>query len=263
MTVSWPTEAGQMYVADLAGPTTRFRLDTAGPIQGSTVALPPSTLFVTSTDGYVFSVDETSGAFNWDFSSGEIIREAPVAIGQSVFAVTDNHNLYCLSAQDGSEIWTAPNVRGILGATQHRLYVSDNLGQIAALDLQSGGRLASLPTRGLDVRLANAQTDRLYLGSRDGLLVCLRPIGTELPGLHLPLPQPPEKPADEAKPAETPAADQTDQADEDPFAGGTADETTPAPPPPQDQDPFAEGGAEPPAERTRMPSRRSGCRGRR
>ncbi len=150
-TVSWPTEAGQMYVADLVGPKVRFRLDTAGPIQGSNASLPPSTLFVTSTDGYVFSVDETTGAFNWDFSSGEAIRQSPVAIGDSVFAFTDHHNLYCLSVKDGSETWTVPNVRGILGATQNRLYISDELGQIAALDLQSGGRLAALATRGLDV----------------------------------------------------------------------------------------------------------------
>ena len=198
-TLSWATDAGHMYVTDLSELKTRFRLDAAGPILGSTAALPPSTLIVASTDGYIFSVDEVTGAFNWDFSSGEAIRQAPVAVGESVFAVTDHQNLYCLAAQDGAEKWFVPHVRDILTVTQDRLLVSDRLGQIVVLDLQTGGKLASVPAAGLDVRVANAKTDRLYLGTRDGLLVCLETIGSEWPLIHLPLPQAPqETPADSA-----------------------------------------------------------------
>ncbi len=228
-TVSWPTSVGQMYVAQTVDPQVRFRLDTGGPIQGSSVALPPSTLFVASTDGYIFSVDETTGDFHWDFSSGEAIRQTPVAIGDLVFALTEHHNLHCLSAEDGTEQWFASHVRGILGASEHQLYVSGRLGEIAALDLKTGGELGSFPAAGLDVRVVNGQTDRFYLGTRDGLLICLKTIGSDWPLVHLPLPQPPTEestgtglPSD-ADPAAGSGEDPSETMDDDPFAGGVFD----------------------------------------
>jgi outer membrane protein assembly factor BamB len=238
-TVSWVTDAGQMYITELLELKTRFRLDTAGPILGSTAALPPSTLIVASTDGYVFSVDEVTGAFNWDFSSGEAIRQSPVAVGDSVFAVTDQENLYCLAAQDGSQKWLVSHITGILTATQDRLYVSDRLGQIVALDLKTGGKLASVPAAGLDVRVVNAKTDRLYVGTRDGLLVCLETIGSEWPLIHFPLPEPSQETPAEADatgqpPRKTPAdtteqgTDQTEPPEDDPFGGGFLDNEPPA-----------------------------------
>jgi outer membrane protein assembly factor BamB len=251
-TCSWPTAAGQMYVAEMADPKVRFRLDTAGPIQGSTAALPPSQLFVTSTDGYVFSVDEVSGEFRWDFSSGEAILQSPVAIGDSVFAVTDHDNLYCLSVADGAEKWLVTHVRGILGASQDCLYVSGRLGEVAVLNRQTGGRLASLPAIGLDVRLVNAQTDRLYLGTREGLLLCLKPIGSEWPSVHVPLPQPPEQTPSEATssgrpggagPASPSAEDQSDMAGEDPFGGSIFGDEAPAAG--ADDNPFDAGNGQP------------------
>jgi hypothetical protein len=250
-TCSWPTQAGRMYVAELAEPKVQFRLDTAGPIQGSTVFLPPSMLFVASTDGYVFSIDEVTGEFRWDFSSGEAIRQAPVAIGDSVFAVTDRDNLYCLSAADGAEKWFVAHVRGILGASQDHLYVSGRLGELAVLDLKTGGRLAALPAMNLDARLINAKTDRLFLGTREGLLLCLKPIGSDWPTVHVPLPQPPEQTSTEAaaptRPGEaaSTATDSSDMAEEDPFGGSIFGDEPPAAG--ADENPFDAGG-EPPAD---------------
>jgi hypothetical protein len=264
-TASWPNVLGRMFVAELAEPSVRFRLDTGGPIQGRTVALAPSSLFVASTDGYVYSIDELTGTFNWDFSSGEAIRQAPVAVGERLFAITDRHNLYCLSAQDGSQQWSVSQINDVLAIGQTRIYVSDRLGQIAVLDLQTGGRLATLPASGLDLRIVNSQTDRLYLGTADGLLVCVREVGSEWPLLHLPLPQPapegkeppkkaptaPARPGPEKPAASTasPVAEQdvfgeqpaADQADEDPFGAGSSD-AEPAAPPSKDK-PLDSGNA--------------------
>jgi hypothetical protein len=206
-------------------------------------------LFVASTDGYVFSVDEVTGEFRWDFSSGEAIRQAPVAIGDSVYAVTDHDNLYCLSVADGAENWFAAHVRGILGASQDYLYVSGRLGELAVLDRKTGGRLSALPAMGLNTRLINAQTDRLFLGTREGLLLCLKPIGSDWPIVHVPLPQPPEQtPSDGTAPtrpgeAAPTATDSSEMADEDPFGGNIFGDEPPAAG--ADENPFDFGGDEP------------------
>ena len=87
--------------------------------------------------------------------------------------------------------------------------------------------------------LVNAKTDRLYLGTRDGMLMCLETIGSEWPLIHLPLPEEPQETPDDAQAPRRPGGqlpadaagqgmDQDGPPDDDPFGGGFFDEEPPA-----------------------------------
>lgn len=94
-------------------------------------------------------------------------------------------------------------------------------------DLSTGGRVGELSTEQLDIRMVNYRTDRIFLGSSNGIIQCLREVDAEWPtirsgGLE-------EKSDDAKKPAK----------EEEPAA---ADE----PAPPAD-DPFGAFGTEPAA----------------
>ncbi|MEO8497723.1 MAG: PQQ-binding-like beta-propeller repeat protein, partial [Planctomycetota bacterium] len=172
--VAWPTDKGELYVAEANLTGIRYRLETSQSIVARPTALPPKRIVVVSTDGYVYCIHEDSGGLVWRFSTGEPIVKPAVAIDDALFVVTEDENLFRLSADTGQEQWWAPRISEVISASKSRLYCQGDTGQLIIFDMKSGGRLGSLPTELLDIRMVNYQTDRILLGSSTGLIQCMR-----------------------------------------------------------------------------------------
>lgn len=162
------------------------------------------TIFVASDDARVFALDITRGVRKWSFTAGAPIRLAPRVIGNQVFVAPSRRGVYCLRANTGFQQWHQAAATDVLAATPDLVYASDNLDNVLLMDREDGAILGTLPLRGLPNRVHNERTDRLYLASDDGLIVCIREKDRELPLWHMfPERQPlrPEFAPDEAAPA--------------------------------------------------------------
>ncbi len=237
--VAWPTDNGDLYVAEANLTGIRYRLETHQSIVARPTALPPNRLVIVSTDGYAYCIHEGSGSLLWRFSTGEPIVKPAVAIGDAVFVVTSDDNLFRLSADTGLEQWWAPRIREVISASPSRVYCLGDTGQLIIFDMATGGRLGAVSTEQLDVRMVNFLTDRIFLGSSTGVIQCLREVGAEWPTIRAGgLEERPEKeaaaaePAMDDKPTPLPSTD-------DPFGAGPfgAEPTEPAPA--TTEDPFS------------------------
>jgi outer membrane protein assembly factor BamB len=234
--VAWPTDKGDVYVANANNGGIQYRLETGRPIVARVTPLPPNRVVVVSTDGYVYCIRELGGSMQWRFSTGEPIVQPALAVDDALFVVTDDENLFRLSADSGMEQWWTPGVREVLSASKDRLYCQGNTGRLVIFDIKTGGRLGSLATEQLDIRMVNHTTDRIFLGSSTGVIQCLREVEAEWPtirsgGLEE---LPDEKKATDK--AAAPAMDDEPEAapaDDDPFGAEPADGA-----PKADDDPF-------------------------
>ena len=226
--VAWPTDKGDLYVAEANLTGIRYRLETTRPIVARPTHLPPNRIIVVSTDGYVYCIHESSGGLVWRFSAGEPIIKSAVVIDDAVFVVTDDDNLFRLSAATGLEQWWAPRIREVISASKSRLYCLGDTGRTTIFDMQTGGRLGSLSTELLDVQMVNYQTDRIFLGSSTGVIQCLREVEAEWPTIR-------SGGLEEIPEAEEAGTDSPDPAADD----------EPTPPPAAMDDPFGAFGAEP------------------
>ena len=237
--VAWPTDKGDLYVANANRTGIRYRLETSQQIVARPTPMPPNRIVVVSTDGYVYCIHEGSGSLLWRFSTGEPIVKPAVAIDDALFVVTDDDNLFRLSAETGFEQWWAPRIREVVSASKDRLYCLGDTGRLTIFDMKTGGRLGSLSTEQLDIRMVNYATDRIFLGSSTGVIQCLREVEAEWPtirsgGLE-------EKPAAEKDPAaavEPPANDEPAPAAADPFGAFGTEPAAGAPA--STADPFAD-----------------------
>lgn len=230
--VAWPTDKGDLYVAEANLTGIRYRLETKRPIVARPTALPPNRIVVVSTDGYVNCIHESSGGLIWRFSAGEPIVKPAVAIDDALFVVTDDNNLFRLSANSGIEQWWAPRVQEVISATKNRLYCLGDTGRLIILDLSTGSRIGELSTEQLDIRMVNFQTDRIFLGSSSGVIQCLREVDAEWPTIRSGgLEEKPDdekeaamkdEPAADDEPAAAPAADPFGAFGTEPAAGGAA-----------------------------------------
>ncbi|MCA9264898.1 MAG: PQQ-binding-like beta-propeller repeat protein [Planctomycetales bacterium] len=182
--LAWPTDLGYLYVANVQTGNQRFRHRIGSTISSRVVYLPPDWLVVVSTDGFVQCVHEIRGSIQWRFSTGERVVQSPLAIDDSVYVATDYGSLFRLDSQNGVEQWHIHGIREVLSATKDRVYARDATGNLVVISSESGDELARVPLAHMNLSVVNDLTDRIYIGTRNGRLLCLREIGQELPQLH-------------------------------------------------------------------------------
>jgi len=246
LNVAWPTDRGHLNVAEERRGRMRFRVETNNSILAQATKLSPGRILTVSSDGYLYCIDEMSGDILWRFSSGEPISTAPIVGGDAIYLVTDDRTLYCVSPVRGQLQWSTPGVRGFLAASEKRLYCSSTTGRLLVISAATGSRLGSLSAEALDLRVLNHQTDRIFLGSRHGVIQCLREVQQEWPHIHSGVLEEKQAKEPRKKPAGTQPAGAAGEAtppeggDEDPFGGGDS------PPAGDPDDPFGGGGDDDP-----------------
>ncbi len=183
-TVSWPSDTGLLYVVDTRLNQLRYRLKARSELVSPSTYLEPGRLLAASLEGYVFCFSETSGKLLWEYSTGEPLTQSAVGAQEQVFAVSEESNLFAINAKTGRELWTARGIKQVLSIGKDRIFCL-GIGSIVVLDRETGGMLDTIPLQGSEKFLTNRYTDRIYLASRTGRLVCLRQQGQTWPVLHV------------------------------------------------------------------------------
>ncbi|MFV0445192.1 MAG: PQQ-binding-like beta-propeller repeat protein [Planctomycetaceae bacterium] len=166
-------------------------------------------VFVASDDARVFALDILSGVRKWSFTAGEAPRQQPRVVGRHVYVIPFGRGMYALRTQTGFQQWHQREADSFLAATTNYIIASNNLGSVLILDRDSGANLGTLPYRSFSQRVHNERTDRLYMATESGLVVCIREKGRDKPVWHkyperqpIPAELAPDEPA-----ADAPAAD--------------------------------------------------------
>ena len=195
--VVWPTDRGNLNLARVERATEeslalKYRMETGAPIVARPAYLPPDpkvpgdsgTVFAASCDGFVYAIQEESGKTLWRFSTGEPILRSPAVIDQRVYVTTELGGMYCLDAKTSQNLWWAENVMQFVAASNARVYVVNRIGRLRVLSAASGAQLDAVPTENVPIKLANTDTDRIYLVSDGGLVQCLREVEQTEPIMH-------------------------------------------------------------------------------
>jgi outer membrane protein assembly factor BamB len=218
--IAWTTDQGHLNVAKGNDTAMQFRVESEKPIVSAAAYLPPNRILVASTDGYIYCIQEDRGSVVWRFSTGEPIIQSPVVIGNRVYVITVDGHLFAILADQGSEEWQVAAMRQLIASTSDRLYCVNDAGRLAILDLTNGAQLTSLNIGAVDVAYVNAQTDRLFIGTQNGQLQCLREAKQPWPLIHpgvIPAPKEAAPAAKKKKKAATEAAKPEKPASDNPF----------------------------------------------
>jgi outer membrane protein assembly factor BamB len=182
--VLWTTDRGHLYVGYADKPGVRYRLEANDTIASRATYKAPNQVFVASVDGYVYCIKEATGDLRWRFSAGEPISQQPLVVDDAVYVVTDHGNLFRINIENGVEQWSTPRVKGLLSASRDRLYCAGELGRVTVIDMKTGSRLASFEAVDLDIKFLNVLSDRIFLGTSNGIIQCLHELGQRYPLVH-------------------------------------------------------------------------------
>ncbi len=199
--VAVASQDGRVYIYRAEFNTPLMTWAARGPITAPLGAYSTRTLLVPSQDKSLYAIDLFTGETKWVFASGSPINQEPLVSGEDVYIVNTAGNLSRINGKSGAEQWTISTLGGpLLGVTAKRVYLESRDGDLFIVDRNTGHMLfdpratherAGLNIRDFQLGPTNRLNDRIYIASKNGMLVCLRESGAIKP---VPLRDPKEKP---------------------------------------------------------------------
>jgi outer membrane protein assembly factor BamB len=183
--VLWPTDKGVITAMDIGRPGVIYRVRLEDKVAGPLVYSPPSQVLVVTDNGYLYSFDVKTGDVKWRFSTGDQTAEPASVVGETVFLMSRDAGMHAVKTTTGEDLWWAPGARRFIAATEDKVYASTNTGLLLVLDIKSGSVLSEIPINPTDRVFVNNQTDRIYIGTKSGLVQCLHEQGAYWPTIHV------------------------------------------------------------------------------
>lgn len=183
--VTFASSSGTLYAVNAQGVKLKFQFEAGSPVT-TPVAYRGDTIYICDVAGQVYCISAVTGVTRWTFSTSSPVRFQPRPVEDAVFVVAERGGLYSLDNQTGVQNWRNVNVAEFVSVSNDRVYAADELGNILILNRKTGKPEAPpLSVRDFPIRISNSRTDRLYLGTRDGLVVCVRETSLTQPIYHL------------------------------------------------------------------------------
>ena len=137
-------------------------------------------------DHKLYCMNMNNGELLWTpFNVGLPITKSPRAIGDHLYVTPVRGGMYTLHVPTGDQLWWKPRITQFLAASKKVAYVSDQVGNVVMLDRTNGATLGSLDLRRYSLRISNEKTDRLYVTTPRGRVLCLRERSIEFPNYYL------------------------------------------------------------------------------
>lgn len=131
------------------------------------------TAYVASTEYDVYALQMLIGKVTWHYVSGTPILRKPEVNDEDVYIAPKRPNLARVNRETGEKIWTNQKADRFMAANKKFVYAADPNGRLLILDKKYGTILSTYDARDFVVPVANDLTDRIYLASNHGLVVCL------------------------------------------------------------------------------------------
>ena len=237
----WADDKGYVNIAGAYQYNVEYMLETNSRLSTSPIFHPPNTLLFATHHGTLYAYDLPKPNLRWRYPTGQRTYGEPVVVGDRVYFITDISGLNCITLVDGQRVWSAPTIVKFIAATQEHLYVVDRARHLVKLDARTGSRLAEVRVDDMDLVLVNRLTDRIFIGTRRGLIQCVHEEANRWPVIHAggemeAAPKKPDAKQPPAGPKQPPA--QAKPKTDNPFGA-------------PDDNPFGApgGGAKPPAKK--------------
>ncbi len=146
-----------------------------------------NSILLASEDSRMFCLNQDNGQYRWAFTSAHPIRQQPRFFGNRIYVTPETVGTFALNAETGSQVWAQPQdqARKVLMVGQSRLYCFSDQKEIVILESADGSVVGKIPNRQFVASPTNDRTDRLFLVTTQGVIVCVKEKDSAIPAFHL------------------------------------------------------------------------------
>jgi len=132
-------------------------------------------LYIPSEDFTLYAIEILGKRVAWRYGGQSPILQSPFVTDKDVFVRPTRSGLEHVDRASGILKWINGDGRSVMAVNQRFVYTRDEFGRMLVIDYQRGKTLAVWEGgRDWVVPIPNELTDRIYLASNDGQIVCLR-----------------------------------------------------------------------------------------
>lgn len=202
--VAFVTSSSNLHLVNTQGRSEyQFLFNGTSSAALTSVQDPDSSSILTATgDNQLYSVmltraegARTRARIDWRYPLDRTIIRRPVVIGQQVLVVTDGGGLYNISRQTGRPVpvpqpegrdqdWYVTGITSVVSVSENHIYGIDLTNRLTAIDRATSQVKSQMHVDSYRHRHQNDLTDRLYLVSNAGEVLCLREPGSEFAVYH-------------------------------------------------------------------------------
>ncbi len=195
--VGFVTEQGNIHVVDISGVQAgrskfQFLMKSPATAPLTLVTRDQEYLFAAAANNQLYCIGmNTNARVHWTFPLGQRVSEPITVIGQDVYIVGDEGELLGLGLQSGLPLQTADgepfaltDVEVLVSVTEKAVYVLDSAERLVTVDRRTGQVVSKKQYHDLTMPIRNSVTDRLYLSSTSGRVVCMKESGIDFPIYH-------------------------------------------------------------------------------
>ena len=177
-TVTVTSAQGTIAVLDVKGEDPEMKLLYRFNAEGSVDGRPgfdQGVAYIASEDFYLYAVDTNARRVAWRFAGQSAMIQSPRVTDKDVFVKPSRSGMCRLDRMRGEVKWINPEASRFLAVNQRFVYAQDGVDRLLVLDYERGKTLAVWDgARDWVVPVPNEITDRIYMASHDGQIICLR-----------------------------------------------------------------------------------------
>jgi outer membrane protein assembly factor BamB len=181
------SEDGKVYVSRSEKLSLLYRFATGAKVVAPLGAYGVRTLLIPSTDKVLYAIDLFTGEESWNFPTGSALRQEPLVVDKDIYLINEEGQLTALDAEAGTPRWTTSTLGGrLLSVSGTKVYLESHDDDLFVIDRATGKIIldpratfqrSGVNLRDFDLGPLNRLDDRLYFGSKRGVLMCLRETG--------------------------------------------------------------------------------------
>jgi len=148
--------------------TARWTFETHNTVYSSP-AVADGTVYVGSTDNYLYAVDANDGTIQWRFKTNNKVASSPAVTSGTIYFGSNDGRLYAVDADDGTKQWQFEAEFMVFSSpvvVNGTVYVGSNDGRLYAVNADDGTKQWQFDAGGFGVRSSPAVVDgTVYVGS--------------------------------------------------------------------------------------------------
>jgi outer membrane protein assembly factor BamB len=182
--ITFASETKTIYSVNAADDSLVYQMETPQTVTAPMVRSGDK-LFVATGDQRLYCLNAQRGTTIWIFIARAEIPDAPSLINHRCYVSPNDGSLHCVNMDTGVELWEQHGAKHVLAVTQDYVISEDNLGNVLLLSPNEAENevriVAKIPMRDFSIRTENELTDRVYLATPSGLVICLKEKGISFP----------------------------------------------------------------------------------
>lgn len=184
--VGFASSSGSFYSVSTKGQQLIFQFESDSRIV-TPLGRDAQSILLASENSQMYCLNQDNGQYRWTFTSAHAIRQQPRIFGKRCYVTPETVGTYALSMDSGTQLWQKPQeqARKILMVSQDRLYAFNAQKEIVIVDTADGKTVGKLPYRQFILTPTNDRTDRMFLTTQNGLIVCVKERDSAIPSYHL------------------------------------------------------------------------------